>query len=258
MGKRKSKGKAQAVPTAPAPPVLEEGQVQAWLCDDCGAVEDEFNASPLYECGNCGTIFNRENSADGDSARCPDCNKFSAKIADECCVSCEVGKVEEVIAVTNADGELEVFEKKNKEAEEVIPATREIVYMLDIAKELLVRFYPDWLLHQPWDNVRGNLHNKHANILLRSESGEADIVDLWDVPKGKWKYFLFRDASGHSAVVERHKAITFGDRMTELKKDLVMRRAMGDKDRVKFFDSEEEARTWAHQEWMLAKGRVQK
>jgi peptide subunit release factor 1 (eRF1) len=58
-------------------------------CDELVSVEDAEEAGPLYECGSCGTTFNKENSQDGDSNRCPDCGLFSGKIADHCCPDCE-------------------------------------------------------------------------------------------------------------------------------------------------------------------------
>lgn len=37
-------------------------------CNDCGHVFETADAGPaLYECGSCGTVFNRNNSADGGS-----------------------------------------------------------------------------------------------------------------------------------------------------------------------------------------------
>ena len=71
--------------------------VSAYYCSGCETLSEEV-AGPLYECGSCGTIFNRENSADGSSHRCPDCGKFGAKQADESCAECNEGEIEEVTA----------------------------------------------------------------------------------------------------------------------------------------------------------------
>lgn len=67
----------------------------AYLCDDCGAVVSEDDGSecgPLYECPECGTRFNRDNSAN-DNHQCPECNKFSSRVADHCCPECEEGEL---------------------------------------------------------------------------------------------------------------------------------------------------------------------
>jgi len=65
---------------------------------ECQACEHQFNdgdeGGPLYECSSCGTEFTREDSADGDSNRCPNCNKFGAKVADLTCPECQSGEVE--------------------------------------------------------------------------------------------------------------------------------------------------------------------
>jgi len=72
----------------------------AWLCADCGAEYTDDGADqgqgPLYECGDCGTRFTRDGSADGDSNRCPDCNRFGAKAADLACSECGEGELEVV------------------------------------------------------------------------------------------------------------------------------------------------------------------
>lgn len=63
----------------------------------CDPTTDEPE-SPLYECGQCGTSFNRDGSADGAGSRCPDCNRFAARVADLACADC--GEAE----ATEADG----------------------------------------------------------------------------------------------------------------------------------------------------------
>ena len=70
---------------------------KAYKCTDCGEIAAESSEEVLYECGNCGP-FIRSNSADGDSNRCPQCNKFGAKLADEACESCEAAGGEEIDA----------------------------------------------------------------------------------------------------------------------------------------------------------------
>lgn len=66
-----------------------------YWCEGCSTLheDDEVqDAGPTYECSGCGTRFNRANSADGGSARCPDCNKFAARQTD---VSCPEGNCDE-------------------------------------------------------------------------------------------------------------------------------------------------------------------
>ena len=74
----------------------------AWRCEGCEAEFTDEDADqgqgPLYECGECGTQFTRDNSADGDSNRCPDCNKFGAKMADLACPECGEGELEPIEA----------------------------------------------------------------------------------------------------------------------------------------------------------------
>ena len=66
------------------------------VCDACEEFVHESDVdSPLYECGGCGERYTRENSADGDSNRCPDCNKFGAKVADYGCPECGAGELVE-------------------------------------------------------------------------------------------------------------------------------------------------------------------
>ena len=63
-------------------------------CQNCEEVVEE-DAGPLYECGDCGTTFNRENSY-ANNHQCPDCHKFAAKIAEKSCPQCCEGELEEV------------------------------------------------------------------------------------------------------------------------------------------------------------------
>ena len=65
---------------------------------ECQACEHQFNdgdeGGPLYECSRCGTTYTRDESADGDSNRCPNCNIFGAKVADLTCPECQSDEVE--------------------------------------------------------------------------------------------------------------------------------------------------------------------
>lgn len=58
------------------------------VCPGCNLPAEELDLEPIYECGGCGEIFSRSNSADGDSHKCPGCNKFSTKVTDEGCANC--------------------------------------------------------------------------------------------------------------------------------------------------------------------------
>ncbi len=69
--------------------VIEIEIVSGWICTDCGFVTDTPSEEPGYECGSCGEEFTRANSADGDSNRCPQCNRFAAKRVDDVCERCE-------------------------------------------------------------------------------------------------------------------------------------------------------------------------
>jgi len=65
-------------------------------CEACEHLfnEDEAGAAK-YACSRCGQEFTRDESADGDSNRCPECNIFAALIADMTCPECGSEEVEE-------------------------------------------------------------------------------------------------------------------------------------------------------------------
>lgn len=71
--------------------------VEGFRCTDCEALSEEGSGEPLYECGDCGTRFTREESQTGDSHKCPDCGKWSAKVADDVCEECGEGETEKVL-----------------------------------------------------------------------------------------------------------------------------------------------------------------
>jgi len=78
-----------------------------YKCEACETIWSEDGAPEFevfYECGNCGTIFSRGDSYDGDSHRCPDCMKFSSKLYDKGCPECEEGEVVEITMTQDADG----------------------------------------------------------------------------------------------------------------------------------------------------------
>lgn len=71
-----------------------------YQCAECEAFAEDESEEKKYECGSCGTEFTRDNSADGDSNRCPDCNKFAGKLYDNTCPECEDGEQEPVECVS--------------------------------------------------------------------------------------------------------------------------------------------------------------
>jgi len=60
-------------------------KVDGYSCQSCDHTQTDEPESPLYEC--C-TTYDRANSNDGESNRCPECNKFGARIADYACDEC--------------------------------------------------------------------------------------------------------------------------------------------------------------------------
>ena len=48
---------------------------------------------PLYECGSCGATYSLAGSADAESNRCPECNRFGRKLAELSCPACEDGEL---------------------------------------------------------------------------------------------------------------------------------------------------------------------
>lgn len=72
----------------------------AYWCDECErhhTQEEVTDSGPLYECGNCGTVFTRANSAN-DNHQCPDCNKFGSKLADFSCPEGNEDELDEQVA----------------------------------------------------------------------------------------------------------------------------------------------------------------
>lgn len=80
--------------TETKPTTVEATWVSVFRCESCERTyenEEVTEAGPLYECGNCGTVFNRANSAN-ENHQCPDCNKFGSRMGDEdwsCPEGCE-------------------------------------------------------------------------------------------------------------------------------------------------------------------------
>lgn len=89
--------------------VIEVEVFEGWHCTECDEYHADVDENPLYECGECGDTFTREENGDN---RCGTCNKFAAKIADRACPSCN-GVLEEstdtVLDCPYCDGTDEIF-----------------------------------------------------------------------------------------------------------------------------------------------------
>jgi len=98
--------------------------VTKFKCTSCEQFFDEEELVTMYQCNNCGTVFSKDNSADGVSHRCPDCNKFAAKLHDHGCPDgCEVEEeCDEVQAAENDDGD---WEEVIDDKPTVVPVTAE-------------------------------------------------------------------------------------------------------------------------------------
>jgi hypothetical protein len=84
---------------------LEAQTETRYRCAECDHVSEE-HAGPLYECGGCGKVFNRQ-SSNNDNHQCPDCYKMAAKIAEESCGECDEGEAtEEEVAICPVCDEL--------------------------------------------------------------------------------------------------------------------------------------------------------
>lgn len=79
---------------------MEPEKSTAYKCEECEEIVEAGSGEPLYECGECGTKFNRSSSHTGDSHQCPECQKFGHKIADDSCPECEAGELTEIEVVT--------------------------------------------------------------------------------------------------------------------------------------------------------------
>jgi len=88
---------------------MSEETITAYKCQSCEELVREEAVdpgNPLYECNNCGTVFSRNNSLNGESHQCPDCNKFASKIAEAACPECEEGDLDQIEAVEDEEGNL--------------------------------------------------------------------------------------------------------------------------------------------------------
>lgn len=88
---------AKRDPLTPLPPERGTNEIAAsnakYSCDECNAeFDDEDEMEPLYECQDCGERFTKSNSVDGDSHRCPSCNKFGSLITHNGCAVCGQGE----------------------------------------------------------------------------------------------------------------------------------------------------------------------
>ena len=64
----------------------------AFKCTDCNIIIDEPEHDARYECESCGHEFI---FSENETNRCPSCNKFAGKVADETCPDC-YGPVEQI------------------------------------------------------------------------------------------------------------------------------------------------------------------
>lgn len=67
-----------------------------YKCLECEAVSEETAEARLYECGECGNIFNANAGGGPSGNRCEECGKFASKLADDCCAECETGEIEAI------------------------------------------------------------------------------------------------------------------------------------------------------------------
>ncbi len=83
-----SDAKFRPSPAAADAPAEEWGiqAVTALRCTECEQLTLE-PGGPIYEC-RCGETFTREESADGESHRCPQCGLFSSLLDEESCPEC--------------------------------------------------------------------------------------------------------------------------------------------------------------------------
>ena len=101
--------------------------IQGYYCLECNIIGEE-EGGPLYECINCGIVFNKENSYDNASHRCPDCKKFSAKVAEMSCSECGENEVTTIEAIQCDECDIlidasvyeEHIEKEHSESTEVL------------------------------------------------------------------------------------------------------------------------------------------
>ena len=62
----------------------------AFRCEECSHTSEE-NGGPLYECGSCGTKFNKDSSA--NEGNLCSCGKFSSKTGELSCEECNEAPV---------------------------------------------------------------------------------------------------------------------------------------------------------------------
>jgi len=95
------------VPNPDAKPAEHVETRMGYKCQDCEAIinPDEQDVDiTLYECGQCGTRFNRDISY-ADNHQCPDCLKFSSKVAEMSCPECQAGELDEIEIAQDENGD---------------------------------------------------------------------------------------------------------------------------------------------------------
>jgi hypothetical protein len=91
-------------------------EVEVYVCDDCGEVSEDVDPAPLYECAEDG-LFNRDESADGGSHKCPECNKFGSKAGTESCSQCQKGPIERETRWKHAESD-DLFDSRDEALED--------------------------------------------------------------------------------------------------------------------------------------------
>lgn len=94
--------------------------IDAYKCESCEEfAQQEDIESPLYECPECGQLFTREMSANGNH-QCPNDNKFSSKLSELGCPSCGEGEMHPVKAWYIEDEDRYVEYEEGLDIEEVL------------------------------------------------------------------------------------------------------------------------------------------
>ena len=97
---------------------LETTRLKCQSCDflftDDSPADVKARFDPAYECGNCGNVFTKDDTENGDH-KCPECSRFAAKCDPDEYLACEecgaAAQFEEVYVITCVchDEEHEVY-----------------------------------------------------------------------------------------------------------------------------------------------------
>ena len=80
--------------------VAHHDTLPAFRCEDCDHTSED-NGGPLYECGSCGTKFNKSSSA--NEGNLCSCGKFSSKTGELSCEECNEAAVVATQLIVCAD-----------------------------------------------------------------------------------------------------------------------------------------------------------